>query len=688
MSTQTITVSPSFRSMTLKAVFSIVLFAFTYLLLVALAICLTILCGYLGFMIIMLKVSFITLMLGLGIISMGILVLIFLLKFIFKKHDADLSHLTEISQEQQPELYAFIREIVDEVKTGFPKKIYLSTDVNAAVFYNSSFWSMFLPVRKNLQIGIGLVNCVSLLEFKAILAHEFGHFSQRSMKVGSYVYNVNQIVHNLLYENDSYNQIALQWANTSGYFAPFVVGAIKTIGGIQWVLRKNYEFVNKNHMGLSREMEFHADAIAAHVAGSAPLMTSLPRLAFADHAFNSALSYYSERIDKAVSTENIFSQHRFVMHFLAERNKLSLANGILQITPLHLSRYNKSKLVIKDQWASHPSTEDRIMALEMLNIQREEEQHLPASTVFRDMALLQKEATAKIFSSVSYTAPVVFENDQQFSMTFTEEYLAYSFNEVFNGYYDSKNPGAVPMENNTPGTAAAPSSHDSLFSDEKIDLVYTHIAMENDKSLLEQLATGTHGIKSFDYDGEKYSPDDSPQLVAHLEAEISRHQALIQKNDEAIYAYFLALAHNMGRAERYNTLYRDFLSLSDKYDDNLKPHADMASSMLFMAYQTPHEQIVENLETVMAKERDFKRAIQNILEDDMITPFVTDDMKGQLTQYLSKDRVYFHVDEYDNDALQVLYKAMEYYMEILSKAFFEAKKALLDYQVYLLENEQ
>jgi hypothetical protein len=36
--------------------------------------------------------------------------------------------------------------------------------------------------KKNLTIGIGLINSTSVGELKTILAHEFGHFSQRSMK--------------------------------------------------------------------------------------------------------------------------------------------------------------------------------------------------------------------------------------------------------------------------------------------------------------------------------------------------------------------------------------------------------------------------------------------------------------------------------------------------------------------------
>jgi Zn-dependent protease with chaperone function len=59
---------------------------------------------------------------------------------------------------------------------------------------------MFLPIKKNLQIGIGLMNSLTQDELKAVLAHEFGHFSQKSMKIGSYVYYANQVIHNLYFK--------------------------------------------------------------------------------------------------------------------------------------------------------------------------------------------------------------------------------------------------------------------------------------------------------------------------------------------------------------------------------------------------------------------------------------------------------------------------------------------------------
>jgi hypothetical protein len=198
-----------------------------------------------GIGLIILKPMLVTIGLGIGLAGLGVMVVVFLVKFIFKRHKADRSGLIEISETDQPRLFEFIRNITKETATVFPKRLYISHDVNASVFYDSSFWSMFLPVRKNLQIGLGLVNCVNVSEFKAILAHEFGHFSQSSMKLGSFVYNMNNIIFNMLYDNDSYERTLESWANASGYFAFFAVLTFRIVKGIQWILQQVYNVVNK-----------------------------------------------------------------------------------------------------------------------------------------------------------------------------------------------------------------------------------------------------------------------------------------------------------------------------------------------------------------------------------------------------------------------------------------------------------
>ncbi|MFM9952255.1 MAG: hypothetical protein ACKV1O_30265 [Saprospiraceae bacterium] len=152
MQQHNIAISDDFKKTTYSAILSIALFVFVYLLLVLLGVCLTIACTYGGIMFIALSPSIITIMLGLGIISMGFLILAFLLKFIFAKHTVDRSHLIEISKTQEPGLFELIGEIVEEVDTNFPKKVYLSSDVNAAVFYDYRFVlsDTFFALKKEL----------------------------------------------------------------------------------------------------------------------------------------------------------------------------------------------------------------------------------------------------------------------------------------------------------------------------------------------------------------------------------------------------------------------------------------------------------------------------------------------------------------------------------------------------------
>ena len=307
-----IEVSSNFKKMTTKAIISIAVFLIVYILLLLLGVSLTVLCVFLGVKIIIAKPIFFTIALGIGLASFGFFILGFLFKFIFKKHKIDRSHLTEITEETEPKLFKFIKDIVVEIDTDFPKKIYLSNDVNASVFYDSSFWSMFFPIKKNLQIGLGLVNTSTEQEFKAIMAHEFGHFSQKSMKVGSYVYNVNQVIFNMLYDNESFDKMIQQWANISGYFSIFVIIAVKIIEGIQWILKKMYEFININYLALSREMEFHADEVAANVAGYLPLKESLLRMDLADHSYNSVISFYENKLTENVKSSNLYKEQNFV----------------------------------------------------------------------------------------------------------------------------------------------------------------------------------------------------------------------------------------------------------------------------------------------------------------------------------------------------------------------------------------
>ena len=271
--------SPSFKKEVKKVMTSIILFFIVYVILMLLSVGLAIGCLFAGIFVMGNSGHIIGLIAGVGIISIGVMVFIFLIKFIFsvKKHDE--SGTVQVTEQEQPVLFQFIRQLTTDTQTQFPKKIVLSPEVNASVYYNDSFWSMFFPVRKNLQIGLGLVNSLTVSEFKAVMAHEFGHFSQRSMKLGSFVYHVNKAIYNMLYENKDFGKFLSGWGSLHIAIWIFVWITIQLLTGIQYLLQQMYGFINKNYMGLSREMEFHADAVAASVSGSNNLVTALRKIA-------------------------------------------------------------------------------------------------------------------------------------------------------------------------------------------------------------------------------------------------------------------------------------------------------------------------------------------------------------------------------------------------------------------------
>ena len=117
----------------------------------------------------------------------------------------------EITEREQPELYAFIRRLCSEVRAPFPHRIFISPEVNAAVFYDTTLLNLIFPVRKNLLIGLGLVNVLNVNEFKAVLAHEFGHFSQSTMALGNYVVVANRVIGDLVAGRDFWDDWLEDW---------------------------------------------------------------------------------------------------------------------------------------------------------------------------------------------------------------------------------------------------------------------------------------------------------------------------------------------------------------------------------------------------------------------------------------------------------------------------------------------
>lgn len=197
----------------------------------------------------------------------------------------------EITRQDEPALFAFIDRLADEVGAPRPHRVFLSPRVNAAVFYDVSFWNLLVPSKKNLELGLGLVNVLTLDELKAVLAHELGHFAQRSMAVGTWVYTGEQAIRAVVSNRDGFDRfldglsrvdLRIAWI---GWLLRLVVWSIRV------VLDTGFRGLMLIERALSREMEFQADLVAVSVTGSDSLVHALRRLGPADDALDRAVSF-------------------------------------------------------------------------------------------------------------------------------------------------------------------------------------------------------------------------------------------------------------------------------------------------------------------------------------------------------------------------------------------------------------
>lgn len=268
----------------------------------------------------------------------------------------------EITAEQQPRLFQFIHELADELGAPKPHKVFLGPVVNASVFYDLSILNFLLPSRKNLMIGLGLINALNRSEFRAVLAHEFGHFAQKTMSVGRWIYVGSQIAEHIVAKRDWLDR-GLDWLSTFDLRFAWIGWIMRTI---VWSIRSLTEtvfgFVVMAQRALSREMEFEADLVAVSATGSDALIHALYKLQVADEDWNQTLTFADEMLQKDKLIPDPFLIHTAITEHL--RTVLHQPDrGLTPAIPTFNAgehRIFTEKLAQPPRmWATHPPNNER-----------------------------------------------------------------------------------------------------------------------------------------------------------------------------------------------------------------------------------------------------------------------------------------------------------------------------------------
>jgi len=668
--------SKEFKTHVFNVVNSIALFAVIYLLLFICAIAIAGGMIALGVALMSNIFAFLILILGVGLILSGVMLIFFLIKFLFIK-SAPVSR-DEITEVQQPELFNFIRKLTIKSGAPFPKHIYLTPEVNAGVFFDSSFWSMFFPVKKNLNIGLGLVNVVNVSEFEAVLMHEFGHFSQRSMRFGSYVYNLNKVLYNMLYENNGYKKMLNAWARWHFILRLSAMLNVKIVEGIQYILKKLHVNINKTHLGLSREMEFHADAIAAYYAGSNNMISALRRIDIGDNSYRILLNFLSQQLNNGYRSDNIYSAQLVVLNHLSEKYNLTIdAEGLPIINKAITALYN-SQVIIDDQWSSHPTNNDREYNLTKLNIINSTVTK-PAWSLFTNIGALQEYITQTLYTTVDDKKAL---NIDEFKTRFNEEINTSIYNKAYNGFYDSRLINAFDVDQVINAENFPKTSFEILLNDENCNLPLAITGLQKDIALLEMI--NNNEDSTFEFNGIKHSQHDAYNIKEHLLEQLENTKQKLADLDKDVFLFFYSLAGNDALKQKIADDYKCIF----KYQKNAETDYDLYNSIMQdmspIYTKMKPDAIYTTLNKVYDREDNLKTRIKDILKDDEIRLCITEKQKKDIETYLSYGWIYYDPPSYDNKAIDIFNSGLNAYISSISEHIFIKKKSLFDFQLNLM----
>ena len=515
-------------------------------------------------------------LLKLIIITFGFLLLLFLVKGFFRKQKAERSLTVEIEPDEQPRFFDFIDQLCDELGVTYPRKVFVSFEVNAAASLGTSLWDFVWPTGRDLYIGFGLINMVNLTEFKAILAHEFGHFGQGGMKLSGYAYLTKRVTQNLFYGQDWIDELVARWCH--GGTAMALIGW--PLFGFFWAFRMLFLglflpilFLEK---AMSKEMEFHADRVAVSVTGSDAIVHGLKHSFFAGECMQRALYDLAQAADRGVYTDDMFVHQTAAAGYLRQQaNNPNLGEP----PPLPPDPNQKSYVFDpKDEedypamWADHPPNYEREDSAKEIYIRSYFDDRSPW-VLFDNLEELKEYITYRTYR-------VLFRAKKNIRMTPADKVLAgidseheeLTYNAGYHGTYDHRriDPGdmnalCAEMNQNPWPVQQVVQTYQEIYFDRLKNFSPVYLKHLKDMEFLHEVSND--GDTDFEFRGKEYYDEDLDKLFKRVNKELRKDHEYLWQIDRLIFLmhYRMALEVSQSYINEMMERYAFHLRIQDSW---------------------------------------------------------------------------------------------------------------------------
>ncbi|MES2931933.1 MAG: M48 family metalloprotease, partial [Pseudomonadota bacterium] len=523
---------------------------------------------------------------GYAIAVCALFLAVFMLKAIFFVKHGKPDGLIEVTAKNQPRLFAFLYQLADSAGAPRPHKVFLSARVNASVFYDLSLLNLFFPSKKNLEIGLALVNTLRHGELRAVLAHEFGHFAQRAMAVGRWAYMAQQIAAHLVARRDKLDRFLVQLSTIDirigwvGWILRAIVWSIRSL------VESIFNMVLLMQRALSREMEMQADLVAVSLTGSDALVHALHRLNAADDAWSRTLHFVFSERGRGRATRDVFA----VQSHIIERMGAILNDAHYgEVPPMpgnHADEHRVFKVEMAQppkMWLSHPLNHEREANAKRYYVYAPINKD-SAWSLFDHPAQLRAELSAKLINDSQATQVALEESLQELGRQFKREHLKSRYCGIYFGRSVVRCEADPAHLRSDSGDILATDFH-FLYPESLKEDVQNLRALETECEQLEAIKAGVLSAPGgvLRVRGKELQLSDLPHAILQVKDDIEAVELRLRKHDRLCRTWHYAAAEKVGKGwPEYLDGLLAILHYADHTEANLRDAQGLFNNTLHM----------------------------------------------------------------------------------------------------------
>lgn len=276
----------------------------------------------------------------------------------------------KLSPVDHPNLFAAVEEIAQETDQEPPAEIYADAQVNAWVANRGGV--MGIGSKRIMGVGLPLLQGLSVSQFKAVLAHEFGHYYGGDTRLGPWIYQTRSIIGRTivnLAQQESFLHKPFLWYGNM--------------------------FLRVTH-AISRQQEYAADALAARTVGSNHLINGLKRVHGSAMAYD---AYWNQHVVPVLNA----GYHAPLADGFARFMQSSDIAELMQKATNHALENGT-----QDPYDTHPPLPQRVEAVSAIEANRLNSEDEPAVSLLGNVAQLESQLFTNLaqMNGISSFAPV------------------------------------------------------------------------------------------------------------------------------------------------------------------------------------------------------------------------------------------------------------------------------------------